>query len=292
MLMKAAKPDPKPVRQVVPTNTPTPDAAEAEPAKQSAAKPAVDFSPQAAAERPQPTPPLAETPHAESAPHPKMPAPQSAEVSASATETREIPIPAPLTPPTPPAPERAADPASRVATPLAVALPNAPGDHLASAGTAAPAQDPPRVASEHTFEQIVLGLQTKMDAANQRAEIELNPPHLGRLHVSIEVANGQLTANFQSSTDVVRDLLSSHLDRLKSVLEQQGIPVDKLAVTAPPQPDTSNQQGSGNLAHQHHDGRSGGAFSQDRSPGRQRHDDSFAQLYRNARREPPVDVLA
>ena len=45
--------------------------------------------------------------------------------------------------------------------------------------------------------------------------------------------NGSLTAQFQSSSEVVRDLLKGNMEKLKSVLESQGVSVENLAVGAP-----------------------------------------------------------
>ena len=98
----------------------------------------------------------------------------------------------------------------------------------------------------------------KLDARNGNAEIQLNPPNLGSLRVSVNLANGTLTAQFQSDNASVRDLLLSQMDKLKSVLEGQGLAVDKLAVgpqvnanaggpqsVLPPQrfPDSANPDG-------------------------------------------------
>ena len=79
-----------------------------------------------------------------------------------------------------------------------------------------------------------------MDARNGHAEIQLNPPSLGTLRVSVALANGNLTAQFDTQSEMVRQLLNSQMDRLRTVLEGQGITVDRLAVrnveTAPAAP--------------------------------------------------------
>lgn len=166
-----------------------------------------------------------------------------------------------------------------------------------SAKGAADAQESPKTAHESTFEQIVLGLRSKLDARNGNAEIQLDPPNLGRLHVSIHLENGSLTAQFQSENASVRDLLLSQLDKLKGVLEGQGLTVDRLAVVpnsvntsadgpqsaSPPQrfPDSANP-----------DGRSGGNNGYS---GQQRQDTprdrSFAAMWQEAR-EAPIDLVA
>jgi len=49
----------------------------------------------------------------------------------------------------------------------------------------------------------------------------------------LSLTNGSLTAEFQSSSGLVRDLLKSNMEKLKNVLEGQGVAVDKLAVESP-----------------------------------------------------------
>jgi flagellar hook-length control protein FliK len=179
-----------------------------------------------------------------------------------------------------------------VPTDAGVALQSASGS---SAKSASAAQDSPASASDSTYDQVVLGLRTKMDAANQKAEMDLNPPNLGRLHVSVEVSNGLLTAQFRASSDVVRDLLSSKMDHLRSVLEGQGITVDKLAVSTTPTPSTTGGEfrPTTSAGTEQHDGRSGGAFAQDRQTPRQNSGEAFSQMWRAALgKEQPIDLLA
>ena len=78
-----------------------------------------------------------------------------------------------------------------------------------------------------------MGLRGKLDPQNGKAEIHLEPPNLGTLHVSLTLTNGSLTAQFQSSSDVVRNLLSTHMEKLKTALEGQGVAVGKIAVEPP-----------------------------------------------------------
>ena len=98
---------------------------------------------------------------------------------------------------------------------------------------AAEAQESPLANASETYDQIVLGLKGQMDPKTGKAQILLDPPNLGAVKVSLSLTNGVLTAQFESSTGAVRDLLKSNLDKLKSVLQAQGIAVDRLAVNAP-----------------------------------------------------------
>ena len=63
------------------------------------------------------------------------------------------------------------------------------------------------------------------------ARISLAPEHLGQLNVKISVVNGQITASFIAETMAARELLENQLPQLRAALQQQGLHVDKLAVT-------------------------------------------------------------
>ncbi|MGN6367264.1 MAG: flagellar hook-length control protein FliK [Phycisphaerae bacterium] len=172
--------------------------------------------------------------------------------------------------------------------------PNHAVDNRATPASAA--QNSPRTESEQTFDQIVLGLRTKMDATHSKAEISLNPPNLGTLHVSVSLQNGSVTAQFQSSSEVVRDLLKGNMERLKSVLESQGVTVDKLAVGAP-QDKTEMASAAPGTAQTHqsaNDGRSAGQYSQDSQQNRKRSQDpgAFARTWQQANAKAPIDLVA
>ena len=190
--------------------------------------------------------------------------------------------------PAPAAPQSGATPIHTLTTGS-----NHPVDN--SATPAAPAQDSPRTEPDPTFDQIVLGLRTKMDATHSRAEISLNPPNLGTLHVSVSLQNGSLTAQFQSSSEVVRDLLKGNMEKLKSVLESQGVTVDNLAVGAPQDktelpsaaPATAQTNQSAN------DGRSAGQYNQEPQNRKRSQDSSaFAKTWQHANAKAPIDLVA
>ncbi len=188
-----------------------------------------------------------------------------------------------------------------ISSPLTIApTAAAPDPESTSAQTARAAQESPAPDPQQTFDQVVLGLRGNFDPRNGTAEIQLNPPNLGALHVSVALQNGSLTAQFQSSSDMVRGLLKDNLDKLKSVLEGQGVTVDRLVVNAPnpsaPASGSSQQSGGQqpNFGSAAHDGRSAGQYL-DQRPGQRRPDaDSFARLFRQAAgsSQAPVDLVA
>ena len=165
---------------------------------------------------------------------------------------------------------------------------------VASAESAQDAQETHPSSAADTMDQIVLGLKGKMDARNGKAEIRLDPPNLGALKVSVTLENGQLTAQFQSPSEVVRGLLKDNIEKLKTVLEGQGVTVDRLAVEAPPDVQTQGGQGNGqaNFGSAAHDGRSAGQYHQDaRSQQRQAESGTFAGLFSQAQDAAPAAPL-
>jgi flagellar hook-length control protein FliK len=168
----------------------------------------------------------------------------------------------------------------------------------ARAELAPTAQESPRAASADTLDQIVLGLKAKFDARSGKAEIMLNPPNLGTMKVSLSLDNGLLTAEFQSPSSVVRDLLNGSMEKLKTVLQDQGVVVDRLAVQAPPDSGASSSNPQASFGSATHDGRSAGHFQQDsrpqqRSPGAGGGGagEGFARLFAQAQ-DAPLDLVA
>ncbi len=188
------------------------------------------------------------------------------------------------------------DPAPAVLPP--VAQKSADPALTSANAAAAAAQDSPRGDNDGTFDQIVMGLRSKFDSRAGKAEISLEPPNLGKLHVSISLENGALTAHFRAANESVRDLLNSNLDKLKATLESQGVAVDKLAVNA--SPDTPSQGGStsgNNLGGSGAEGRSAGEYSREGSGQSSREDrrrpeaSAFAKLWKKTQADP-IDVVA
>ncbi len=88
------------------------------------------------------------------------------------------------------------------------------------------------------------------------------------------------------------------MDKLKSVLQDQGIAVDKLAVNtvanaSQSSPDRNPNFGSGSAPH---DGRSAGYSQQDASNQKRSAKDpntnSFASAWKNALKDNPIDLVA
>lgn len=66
----------------------------------------------------------------------------------------------------------------------------------------------------------------------QRAQIRLNPAHLGPMEVRIQVQNDQATVHFTSAHAVVRDALEAALPRLREMLGASGVELVNVDVSS------------------------------------------------------------
>ncbi|WP_417442242.1 flagellar hook-length control protein FliK [Idiomarina sp.] len=57
----------------------------------------------------------------------------------------------------------------------------------------------------------------------QRADIRLDPPELGSVHIRVNMSGEQASVQFQAQTQQARDALETTMPRLREMLEQQGI---------------------------------------------------------------------
>lgn len=87
---------------------------------------------------------------------------------------------------------------------------------------------------------------------NGRAEIVLNPAHLGRIEVSINMNGEHATAAFVAANATAREALQDAMPRLREVLAQSGIQLGQTSVDAgtsgQAQADQQQQQASRGLA--------------------------------------------
>jgi flagellar hook-length control protein FliK len=95
----------------------------------------------------------------------------------------------------------------------------------------------------------------------QRAELVLTPPQLGRVEVSLAINGEQATAIFTSASASVRDAIENALPRLREVLQEAGITLGQAQVgsESPQQPPAHKENGDnrGNAAATAHDARDG-----------------------------------
>jgi flagellar hook-length control protein FliK len=72
----------------------------------------------------------------------------------------------------------------------------------------------------------VTGMEDGIEAA-----FTLTPEHLGKVDVKVTIQDGQLTAEFLTSTPLGKELLESHVQVLRSALETQGLQVGKIDIS-------------------------------------------------------------
>jgi flagellar hook-length control protein FliK len=79
----------------------------------------------------------------------------------------------------------------------------------------------------------------------QRVELVLNPPQLGRVEVSLSLNGDQATAQFLSANPVVREALESAMPRLREMLADGGITLGQTNVGSDSSEQTANQRENG-----------------------------------------------
>jgi len=96
-----------------------------------------------------------------------------------------------------------------------------------------------QLAPQHDLEQQFSGVldQLKQSFATElknppsSVSLELNPPMLGRLDVSVSLLDGNLSASFKADQIVTRDMLVNNLENLKETLREQGFNVNQVNVS-------------------------------------------------------------
>lgn len=78
-----------------------------------------------------------------------------------------------------------------------------------------------------------------------RAELVLNPPQMGRIEVSLSVSGDQASAIFTSANPTVRDALEASLPRLREVLADAGIQLGQAQVGAENARQSAQQEKNG-----------------------------------------------
>ncbi len=62
-------------------------------------------------------------------------------------------------------------------------------------------------------------------------ELQLNPEHLGRVHLTITEKEGMMTAQFTTQTEIAKEAIESQVAALRESLQNQGIKVEAIEVT-------------------------------------------------------------
>jgi flagellar hook-length control protein FliK len=93
----------------------------------------------------------------------------------------------------------------------------------------------PTVRASHFDQDVTTFLQSSIHITGKEDGIEaaftLAPKHLGKVDVKVTIHDGQVTAEFLTSTPLGKDLLETHVQTLRSALETQGLQVGKIDVS-------------------------------------------------------------
>jgi flagellar hook-length control protein FliK len=93
----------------------------------------------------------------------------------------------------------------------------------------------PTVRASQFDQEVTMFLQSSIHITGMDDGIEaaftLAPKHLGKVDVKVTIHDGQVTAEFLTSTPLGKDLLETHVQTLRSALETQGLQVGKIDVS-------------------------------------------------------------
>lgn len=104
------------------------------------------------------------------------------------------------------------------------------------------------VGSQHWEAAVGNSLVIMSGSRQDRAELVLTPPQLGRIEVSISMKGDEATAMFISANPAVRDALESALPRLREILADAGITLGQTQVGAESQGQAASERQNGDNA--------------------------------------------
>lgn len=85
-------------------------------------------------------------------------------------------------------------------------------------------------AERTTFDDLVRSIRLNAGARRSSAQLRLDPPELGRVHVDVRVDGERLEIIVRTETATARDLVSHHASRLAAALQEHGLSVDRFEV--------------------------------------------------------------
>lgn len=144
-----------------------------------------------------------------------------------------------------------AAPGSQQAAQLLTQAQNTPQPaHDVQPYSAANTQLPPQPASVSVQDfaatnrdKIVTSMRSQLLPNGGTMRIQLDPPQLGSMEITVKMIDGAMTASFQTSSDQATQVLSHSLGQLKQALETQGISVEKLHVEQTPKDQQAGTNG-------------------------------------------------
>jgi len=86
----------------------------------------------------------------------------------------------------------------------------------------------------------------RQENGQSQARIQLKPAFMGHLHLNVTTDQLKVTVEIRAETLMARDFLETHLNVLKTELQESGLEVDKIDVLV--DPDLNNKQEQGRTA--------------------------------------------
>lgn len=156
-------------------------------------------------------------------------------------------------------------------------------------GAAPPAPEPTPEArfAEVNHPRILTGLHGELLSNGGSMHLRLDPPELGDLQISVHMRDGMMTAAFQTSNEQATRLLSHSLTDLRSMLESQGVSVEKLHVQQLPR-----EQQTGNDAQHQQQQRPPTQEEQQSARREQQRKEMLQKMWQKLMGGGPVDMVA
>lgn len=106
-------------------------------------------------------------------------------------------------------------------------------DALANAAAAGTGEEAAEAVSQirEIANQIMEQIKIVIRPEQTNMELQLNPEHLGRVHLTITEKEGMMTAQFTTQTETAKEAIESQMASLRESLQNQGIKVEAIEVT-------------------------------------------------------------
>lgn len=85
---------------------------------------------------------------------------------------------------------------------------------------------------QDVIQQLVDRFQFNRGQIESKIQMKLHPVELGKMEIDLSVKEGSIRANVVAQSQHVQEILERNLNKLRSVLEQQGFTIDEITVTS------------------------------------------------------------
>lgn len=106
-----------------------------------------------------------------------------------------------------------------------------------------------KTVTARVLQQVQSGVLKTVAPGRTQLVLEIDPPQLGRLHMALQLKDGEVSAMFRTETQDTSRLLAENLNQLRVALENQGLKVSKMEVQTQLQDNQQNQNWQGNSQH-------------------------------------------